>query len=60
MENYIPFTAEEEVHYANIAGIEMCDDIGHNDWVPLRQDRDNPCGNYMIFDGNFICRDCRI
>mgnify|MGYP003330853995 CR=1 FL=1 len=53
-------TNEEEIFYANQAGIEMCDDIGHNDWVPLQKDIEYGCHNYMIFDGKFICRDCRI
>ena len=49
-------TYEEEVYYANFAYIEECDDIGHHDYVPIFKDKDH---NYMIFDGKFICEQCR-
>ena len=49
-------TYDEEVYYANFAYIEDCDDIGHHDYVPIFKDKDH---NYMIFDGKFICMECR-
>lgn len=52
-------TCNSDKYLEDICSIEMCDDCGHNDWVALINDRDDDKNNFMIFDGSFICRNCR-
>jgi hypothetical protein len=50
-------TEQELLYYSNYALIEMCEDPGHNDWVSITNYHEG--NNYIIYDGKFICFNCR-